>query len=177
MFQVKKMGNLYGLLRIYIWILTRPKIHLLLRNICKGVIFKCVSFLKMQCSGRMIYIQFLFFSENCPLTQTLSIYQWHWCTKCGTNNVPHREMAFSRRWAFDRCWGSFNNYVDQIYPILTTYPPRVDNCGHFTHFPSFVHVTKHELSTDLVHIVIEWPLGLAARAAAVAWIDFRTMPN
>ena len=30
---------------------------------------------------------------------------------------------------------------------------------------------------DLVHVVIEWPLGLAAKATAVAWIDFRTMPN
>ena len=46
-------------------------------------------------------------------------------------------------------------------PILTTSPPRVDNCGHFTYYLTFVHVTKRGLSNDpslLVHVVIEWPL-------------------
>ena len=35
-------------------------------------------------------------------------------------------------------WGSFNNYVDQILPNFDPLPPRVDNCGHFTHYQPFV---------------------------------------
>ena len=44
--------------------------------------------------------------------------------------------------------GSFNNYV---VPNFTQFGPpsiRVDHLGHFTYSPPFVHVTKHELSTD-----------------------------
>ena len=36
-----------------------------------------------------------------------------------------------------------------FYPILTTSPPQVDNCGHFTYCLPFVHMTKCEFSIDL----------------------------
>ena len=36
----------------------------------------------------------------------------------------------------------------KFYAILTTYPPQVDNCRHFTYYLPFDHVNKHEISTD-----------------------------
>ena len=50
----------------------------------------------------------------------------------------------------------------KFYPILTTYPPRLDNCDHFTYNLPFVPMTQYGLSTDhllplLVHVVIECP--------------------
>ena len=36
----------------------------------------------------------------------------------------------------------------QFYPAVTTYPPRVDNCGYITYHLPFVQVTKWWLSTD-----------------------------
>ena len=36
----------------------------------------------------------------------------------------------------------------KFHPILTTYPPWVDNYGHFTYYQIFVHVTKRGLSKD-----------------------------
>ena len=67
--------------------------------------------------------------------------------------------------------GAFKN-VDQIlhnFDYLTTYPPRVDNCGQFTYY--LVDVTNWvEWSVDfllttylllLSHVVIECPLALA----------------
>ena len=45
--------------------------------------------------------------------------------------------------------GAFNNYLDEILPnfedLLTL---QVDNCGHFTYYLHFVHVTKRGLFTD-----------------------------
>ena len=36
----------------------------------------------------------------------------------------------------------------KYYPILTPYPPRVDNCKHLTDYLSFLHVINRGLSTD-----------------------------
>ena len=41
--------------------------------------------------------------------------------------------------------GAFNNYVDQILP---NFDPLPRNCGHFTAYLLFVHVTKRGLFTD-----------------------------
>ena len=48
-------------------------------------------------------------------------------------------------------------------PILTNYPTRVDNCGHFKYYtyPPFAHVNKRVFSTEnlpialLANVVIE----------------------
>ena len=55
----------------------------------------------------------------------------------------------------------------KFYPILTIYTlppsPLVNNCGHFSQFLPFVHMTKREIYTDhlpaplLVHVVIGCP--------------------
>ena len=37
----------------------------------------------------------------------------------------------------------------KFYPILTPYPPWVNNCGHFTQYHPFVHITKRALSNHL----------------------------
>ena len=44
--------------------------------------------------------------------------------------------------------GSFNNYMDQVFPNLTTYLPPVDNYGQITYHLPFVQVTEWWLSTD-----------------------------
>ena len=49
----------------------------------------------------------------------------------------------------------------KFYPILTTCPLRINNCGHFTYYQSFIHITKHGIPTTylplLLHVVIECP--------------------
>ena len=47
---------------------------------------------------------------------------------------------------------SINTWT-KFYPILTTYPPRLDNRGHFTNNLLFLHVTKRGLSTK----AFNWP--------------------
>ena len=65
-----------------------------------------------------------------------------------------------------------------FHPILTTYPPRVDNCEHFTYYLTFVHVTKDGLSSDLpliVHVVFECPsavLGVITQTGL--WLTYST---
>ena len=46
----------------------------------------------------------------------------------------------------------------RYYTILTTYPPRVENCGHFTYYLFFVHVTKCGIYTARAHLPTYLPL-------------------
>ena len=49
-------------------------------------------------------------------------------------------------------WGHSSTTWIKSYPILTPYPHRVDNCGHFTYYLPFDHVTKSGLSTN--HLLV-----------------------
>ena len=70
------------------------------------------------------------------------------CSGDGPSHSNAINMLNKKSFAIDDAGDHSTTKLTKFYPFLTTYPPRVNNCGHFTNYIPFADMTKRGLSTD-----------------------------
>ena len=70
------------------------------------------------------------------------------CSGDGPSHNNAINMLNKKSFAIDDAGDHSTTTWTKFYPILITYLPRADNCGHFTYYIPFVHMTKRGLTTD-----------------------------